>query len=585
MRKATLLLLISFFSITSIFLLAPHSTYATSPSKIQVDKVDHVVAPIYGGLLLINDTIKISPKAENATIDNFSIGFPLKYRQNLRFSMAHNAENSDEKLDVILDTGLGVSGYYGVTVVFPNGGVTLDGGQSYTFTVVFVFSDLIDSFTEYINATVELNVFTANFPVYPSLTQDASICNVTVILPKSTKYFPNDFHFNTTKKDEQYYLKHTKSPLSKLTRISTKVSFTPETKHDFACFSVDRSNREIIIDTNNRISFSELILLKSKTSFTVERIRLQLPRDAGNVSASDEQGKKLATSLYENETDTYEVLLKLVKNQSRSFRLTYNLFGEPHLVQQDSQSYMLTLDLSERLRMIPNAFTFKILFPEGAAIQSFPQQTFSIQRDVFQETLFLSLSNITWLQNEQWSFTYSYTSFWASFRPTLWATVLVIIGSVIAFAWQRPKPPSPVSIVLVPRKILNEFVETYEGKKKIFSELELIKRKARKGKISRRRYKVRKTTLENRLSTYSKKLVDLRQKIMSGGAKYADIMRQLEIAETELDNIEADIRRIEVRFKRGEISAQTYRRLLENDLQRREKARIKIDGLILRLRE
>ena len=246
---------------------------------------------------------------------------------------------------------------------------------------------------------------------------------------------------------------------------------------------------------------------------------------------------------------------------------------------------MLTLDLSERLRMIPNAFTFKILFPEGAAIQSFPQQTFSIQRDVFQETLFLSLSNITWLQNEQWSFTYSYTSFWASFRPTLWATVLVIIGSVIAFAWQRPKPPSPVSIVLVPRKILNEFVETYEGKKKIFSELELIKRKARKGKISRRRYKVRKTTLENRLSTYSKKLVDLRQKIMSGGAKYADIMRQLEIAETELDNIEADIRRIEVRFKRGEISAQTYRRLLENDLQRREKARITIDGLILRLRE
>ncbi|MDH5495001.1 MAG: hypothetical protein OEY24_04810, partial [Candidatus Bathyarchaeota archaeon] len=182
-------------------------------------------------------------------------------------------------------------------------------------------------------------------------------------------------------------------------------------------------------------------------------------------------------------------------------------------------------------------------------------------------------------------FTYSYAIFWASFRPTLWTSALVIIGSIIAFAWQRPKAPVSVSVVLVPRKTLNEFVETYEDKKKILSELEQIKQKARKGKISRRRYKVRKITLENRLSSLSKKLADLQRGIMSGGAKYADMMRRLEVAETELDNIEADIRRIEVRFKRGEISAQTYRRLLEGDLQRREKARITIDGLILRLRE
>ncbi len=82
----------------------------------------------------------------------------------------------------------------------------------------------------------------------------------------------------------------------------------------------------------------------------------------------------------------------------------------------------------------------------------------------------------------------------------------------------------PVSVVMVPRKTLNDFVETYEEKKKIISELEQMQRKARKGKISRRRYKVRKTTLENRLSALSKRLADSRQKVMSGGAKYADIM-------------------------------------------------------------
>lgn len=578
MKKATLFLLISFLSIASISLLSPHTTYATSPSQIQVDRIDHVITPIYGGILLINDTIKISPTTENATIENFSIGFPLKYKTNLRFSMAYNVEDFNEQLDVILDAGLGVVGYYGVTVVFPNEvRDLLYNGQPYTFTVIFIFSDLINSSTEY--------TFTVDFPLYPSLAQNASTCNVTVILPKNANYTDNDFPFNTTQKSERYYLNYTESPLQNFARMSTKVNFTSKTKDDFACFSVSKLSREITIDTNGHISLSELFLLKSQTAFTVSNIRLQLLKDGSDVSAFDEQGKKLNAELLENETNTYEISLNLVENQSRSFRVVYDLFGENRLVQQDPQSYMLTLSLSENLQIIPKTFTVKIIFPEGAVVQSFPQRTFSIQRGVFQETLFLSLFNVTWLQNEQWSFTYSYAIFWASFRPTLWTSALVIIGSIIAFAWQRPKAPVSVSVVLVPRKTLNEFVETYEDKKKILSELEQIKRKARKGKISRRRYKVRKITLENRLSSLSKKLADLQRGIMSGGAKYADMMRRLEVAETELDNIEADIRRIEVRFKRGEISAQTYRRLLEGDLQRREKARITIDGLILRLRE
>jgi len=488
--------------------------------------------------------------------------------------MAYNATNFDEQLDVVLDTGLGVTGYYGVTVVFPNEvRDLLYNGQSYTFTVTFVFSNLIDSSVD--------QVFTIDFPTYPSLAQESSKCNVIVVLPKNANYTSNDFPFNATKKNDCYYLNHTKSPLPKLTHMSTKVSF----EDSFACFSMNKMDREITIDTNGHISVSELFLLKSKTAFELSKIRLPLPRDARNVSAFDEQGKKISITLLENETSTYEISLNLAESQSRSFTITYNLFEENHLVQHDPQNYVLTLDLSENLRTMPETFIVKIIFSEGAAIQSFPEQTFSIQRGIFQETLSLSRSNLTWLQNEQWSFSYSYSIFWASFRPTLWATTVVIIGSIIAFAWQRPKPPIPVSVVLVPRKTLSEFVETYEEKEKILSELEQIKRKARKGRISRRRYKVRKTTLENRISSLSKKLTDLHQKIMSGGAKYADTMRQLEVAEIELDNIEADIRRIEVRFKRGEISAQTYRRLLEGDLRRREKARTTIDGALLRLRE
>ncbi len=585
LRKAAFLLLIFILPIATISLLNPHNACAAFPEMVQVEKIDHIVEPIYGGLVVINDTVRIAPTAPNTTIESFSIGFPIEYRTNLRFALAYNAEDSGEQLDTILDTGLGVTGYYGLTVVFPTEVRTLlYDGQSYTFTVTFAFSELIRSSTTVVNATTQ-NAFIADVPIYPSIAQDASTCNVTVILPQNATHIADDFSFNSTLKDQRYYLSHIESPLPKLAREPLQVRFSSVDKDVFACFSLTRLNREITVDANKHVSLSELFVFESRNVFSVSNLRLDIPRDASNVSAFDAEGRKLTPTLLGVEALTYEIPFSLAVNQSKSLKLTYSLSAEDQLVQLNPQTYVLTLDLSKDMRMMPKTFALSIAFPEGAAIQSFPQEAFAIQRGVFQQTLSLTASNITWLQNEQWSITYSYAVFWASFRPTLWATTLVILGSIVAFAWQKPKPAAPVSIILVPRKTLNEFVETYEEKKKILSELDQVKRQALKGKISRRRYKVRKTTLENRLSALSKKLADMRQKVMSGGAKYADMMRQLEVAETELDNVEADMRRIEVLFKRGEITAQTYRQLLEGDLRRQEKATVTIDGIILRLRE
>ncbi len=577
MRKAALLLIVFIFPIASIFL-SSNTLYAVPSSMVQVDQIDHTITPYYGGLVTINDTVTISPIAQSTTVDSFIIGFPSKYETNLRFSMAYDGTNSSKELDMVLDTGLGVIGYYGVSIVFPNEiREVLYNGQSYTFTIIFSFSDLIISSSG--------NMYALNFPTYPSLIQNASICNVKVTLPINSKYVSSDVSFNSTLRNSRYHLNYTKTALSLLSSDSGMVIFKPDSVEYFACFSVNRLYREVFVAADGRVSVSEQYLVKSKTAYDVSSVKLLLPTTAENISASDEQGKKINTAPQPDEANTFKIFFSLEINQSTSFKVNYFLRKETHLEQQSVYSFKLNLRLSENLQVIPSTFIMKVVFPEGSVLQSFPEQKFSIQKDVFQDTLSLSLSNITWMQDEQWSFTYDYTIFWTAFRPTLWVTTLVIIGAVIAFAWSRPKAAVPVSIVLVPRKTLKDFVDTYEEKKKIVSEIEQTKRQAQKGKISRRRYKVKRTTLENRLSVISKRLMELRQNVMSGGAKYADIIRQLEVAETELDNIEADIQRIEVRFKRGEISAQTYRQLLEDDLKRKEKAQVTIDGALLRLRE
>jgi hypothetical protein len=583
LRKTSLLIAMFIPLVSMGVLLGPRTTYGATAGSVNIEKIDHMVMPIYGGAILINDTITISSSMGNGAPESFSLGFPLKYRMNLQQAVAYDMNDANRRLNVTLDAGLGVIGYYGVTVTFPQEVRDLmHDGQPYTFTVVFVLTGLIESSTRSINATTRY-VFTADFPIYPSLTQNASICNVDVLLPRNTQYDTSTSPFNIAVKDDRYHLNHTIAPLHSFSHISTQVSYTSNETDTFVLFSVNRLEREVAIDSKGQVSATDLFLLESNTAFTFSSVKLQFPKDAHSISAFDEQRKKINIELLDNETNTYDIPLSLPANQAKSLSFVYSLSGD-RVVEQNTGN-RLNLSLLENLEIMARTLTLEIVFPEGAAVQSFPEQAFSIERSVFQDTLWTSAANVTWLQDEEWSFTYRYSVFWASFRPTLWISVLVLLGSIVAVAWQRPEAPTPVSVVMVPRETLDEFVDTYEEKKKALAELEQITRRGRKGKISRRRYKIRKTTIENRLSALSKRLVELRQEIMRGGAKYADVMRQLEVAETELDSIDADIRRIEVRFKRGEISAQTYRQLLEDDLRRRDRAKTTIDGLLLRLQE
>ncbi|RLI47641.1 hypothetical protein DRO69_00005, partial [Candidatus Bathyarchaeota archaeon] len=57
------------------------------------------------------------------------------------------------------------------------------------------------------------------------------------------------------------------------------------------------------------------------------------------------------------------------------------------------------------------------------------------------------------------------------------------------------------------------------------------------------------------------------------------------VAETRLMGAETDIRRLEARYRRGEISKEAYRRLLDEYNRRRDGAKTTIEGVLLRLRE
>jgi len=580
LKKATLPLLLLTFSLLFLIGLSLFRVDAmtikvktgSSSADVKVDQLNHTVQIQNSGLVIVNDTLKLSLKGGNGILlQNFSLGFPFEYGSNLDYCFAYNASKPDERLEVELDVGLGGRiGFYGVNIIFLGPGLNISNGKSYDLTVVFVYSNLVSSETE--------TSFNVTFPLYPSLAQNASLCRVTVVLPRDANYTDSSFHekgldFNITTLESFRY-----EPAWLTFNMTTGT---------FPLINVNEIKREIKLDQWGGLHLSDMYYITNK-GFALASIRISLPKGASDVSARDEFGD-LSITLQGNATTSTNVTISfrtaLGKNSATEFTMTYNLPWKNHVNQHSWRDYNLTFTFFEQFDLTIRELVVTVTLPEGAEFQSSkPVDPQNIEKSVFQETVTFALFNVTQFQNLDFSLAYGYLVFWASFYPTLWLGVFIIIVGVIALLWQAPKAP-PVPTIPVPLEDLRSFVEAYEGKTGILQELESMEQKLQKGRIPRRRYKVRRRMLEGRLSTLSRDLTSLREKIRKGGPRYTDIMRQIEVAETMLEGVETDIRRVEARYRRGEISKGAYGKILEEYHRRRERAITTIDGVLLRLRE
>jgi DNA repair ATPase RecN len=87
-----------------------------------------------------------------------------------------------------------------------------------------------------------------------------------------------------------------------------------------------------------------------------------------------------------------------------------------------------------------------------------------------------------------------------------------------------------------------------------------------------------------RLDTLARNIATLKEILRGAGGTYSDLVKQLETAEIELNEVTMNLKNIEVKHETGEIPLETYRRQLSELGRRKEKAEASIDSLLLRLR-
>jgi hypothetical protein len=565
------------FVIFSLAVLLPFSLN-TQPVSAQtaysIQSVDHQIEILYSGHVVIRDTIHVSGQITG----DFQIGFPYKYGANVLKGMAYDANNNTYPIS------LGVqledrSGFYGAKISFPQ-------GSPQVFTVVFVLSSSL------LSQDATAGVFNLDFPAYPSFVQDVGSCNVAIVLPETPQSITitkNDGTVDTAT--------YARANLPAFTYSPATASFSVGAG-SFQMVNIKELNRQITISPVGDITASDSYRVTNNSTGTLNSFVIGLPLDASLTSVRDEVGRVLTATLQAGRGNTLLANITLISTLSigGSTLLTAE-YTLPSISSGQTTQFTLTFTLFPDYNYYVDEATVTFVPPEGARFLS-PQlstldRSSSLTREIFQETLSISREGVSkaFPSEDALQITYEYNPLWLSFRQTMWMWTLAVVGTVVLAVWRRPKASAPVrvavqkaSVSLSPDNVL-AFSEAYEEKSRVASELKLLEARAQKGKIPRRRYKVQRRTLEVRVDALSKSIADLKSVFRSAGGVYADIVRQLDIAEVELVEVETNLRTVEVRYGRGELPLEAYKKELADYQKRKEKAETTVNGILLRLRE
>jgi len=541
-----------------------------------IQSVDHQVEVMYSGHVVIRDTIRVTGQLTG----DFLIGFPYKYGSYVLKGIAYDTDN-------VFQVSLGVqlaerSGFYGAKISFPQ-------GAPQVFTVVFVLSNSL------VSQDLSVGLFSLDFPAYPSFVEDVTSCNVAIVLPETAQ------SITVTKDDGVVDVPNFVKENLPAFAYSPAVATFSLASGSLQIVNIKELNRKITINPAGDIVAFDSYRITNKSPQSLGSLEIGVPLNASNIVARDEFGRILTLNVLTGSGNTRLVdvtfISSVASDKSTLLTAEYTL---PSASSEQAPRFTLNFGLFPDFNYYVDSATFTFVPPEGARFVV-PQLSpidfsSSLIREIFQETLSSSregVSKIDYvvLSEDVLQITYDYNPLWLSFRPTLWIWTLAVVGSVIVAFWRRPKTSTPLriasteaSIILSPDHV-RAFTEAYQEKDRLTLETKSLEARAQKGKIPRRRYKVQRRKMEVRFDMLSKKIAELKKVFRSAGGVYANLVRQLDVSEIKLVEIETNIRTIEVRHRRGELPLEAYKKSLADYQRRNEKAETTINGILLRLRE
>ena len=569
MKKATIAFMILAVALIFSAFVPANLKKVKANGNYVIERIDQNLQIMYNGYVLMNGTVQLSGQTPNS----FVLGFPYTFGSYIANCRAFERSNSSNIFPVRLNEPVeDRSGYYGIRVDF-------SGAAPQIFTINVLFSNKL-----IIQDSQNASLYTLIFPVFPSVTQNVNTFNGSITLPKNAEYVEGTIG----------KVPYAQENMTALAFNSSKLTFFVP-NNEMQLFDVAQLGRDIAINELGTVIGSDTYYIMNKGIFSISSMKVWVPIGASNIAADDQLGRTMSVpTQVEINTSRYFMNLtrQLDSGYSTKFILYYSLPRDTY-VKKQGNNFAVNMTLFRDFDYYVNDTSVTFVLPEGAKIQTLSdtsnEVSLDLHRGVFQESVTFSKQSVIALESFSVEIDYEYSSIWAAFRPTTWVMVITIIGVLAVIVMRRPKATTPVSVstagMIVRPEQLRSFVDMYEERMSIFREMDSLEDKAHRGRIPRQRYKVQRKTLETRLESSSRNLEELKGRIRSFGGHYASLMRELEIAEAQLNEVEANVKTIEGRHSHGELSLEAYRKLHGDYQQRKQKAETTINGILLRLRE
>ncbi|HLN88524.1 MAG TPA: hypothetical protein VK253_00500 [Candidatus Binatia bacterium] len=599
MKRTIAGLLLLAFSLLVILPVALPSGVSAQSSGYIITQVDHQVQVMYSGHVVILDTIHVSGQVA----DGFMIGLPYKYSANVLKTIAYDDTH-------IYQMNLGIqfgnrSGFYGTTVDF-------NGNSPSVFTVAFVLSNRLVS-------ELGNGVSSLDFPAYPSLAQDVGTCNVSITFPSTPTAI------SITKDDGNVNdAVYTRTDLPAYTYAPATATFQVPVR-TIQLSTLSSLDREISIDPTGKVTATDSYRIINNSTSLLNSFVVSLPLEATNVAIKDQFSTltaSLVTSADGKMLLANATLVTFLSNgQSTVLNAEYNL---PSSTIQGDNYALSSFSLFPSFSYYVNQATITFMPPEGATIVK-PQSSgldssSTLTRQIYQDTLTVTKNGLSYVDYlpphmNTIQFAFNYNPVWVSFRPTFWASILAVVGCVAVFFVRNRRPkeetyaekterlstlepekpettqPAKVSVVKPVQRVsvsadtIRDFIDAYEDKKQLKNELKSMDSKAQRGRIPRPQYKVQRRAIEVRLEGINRHIERTKNIFKGTTGTYGDLVRQLDLAEADLEEAEENIRNLESQQSTGEISLETYKESIGDYKKQKDKAESAINGILLRLRE
>ena len=136
-----------------------------------------------------------------------------------------------------------------------------------------------------------------------------------------------------------------------------------------------------------------------------------------------------------------------------------------------------------------------------------------------------------------------------------------------------------------PPELLRDFANLYSRKTSLNMDLEKLETARRRGKVKKREFMIRERDIKSQLDKIDSDLPKVKEELSGYGARYRDMVSQLELHNERIEGAKAGLRQLLLRKKKQRISRVAFEKSRQDYLKTIQKATSAIDRTLLTIQE